>query len=228
MDEAVAPPAGQVRAVERQVGQVFAAGAVVEFGAGLVERPVAVAVPADRGGHFAFGGAEPSAHLMGDGGAGLVVDGADFVQAFGGLAEVHEHVGLFPGGEREQAVVVGFAGGGGGGLEVPPGGGQAAHVDGLPSGQGGSVGQDGGEVLAPAGVQGVAQADGDVGDVGFELGRDGRRAEPAVQQPDGVGFLLEDLDDRGVDVAGAGDLPQQLALLLPALGGHRLVGRRCG
>ena len=78
------------------------------------------------------------------------------------------------------------------------------------------------------GSQGVAQADGDVGDVGFELGRDGWRAEPAVQQADGVGFLLEDLDDRGVDVAGAGDLPQQLALLLPALGGRRLVARRCG
>ena len=147
VDQAVAPPAGQVRAVEREVGQVFAAGAVVEFGRGLVERTVAVHSPADGGGHFAFGGAEPSAHLVRDGGAGLVVDGADFVQAFGGLAEVHEDVGLFPGGEREQAVVICFAGGGGGGLEVPPGGGQAAHVDGLPSGQGGSVGQDGGEVL---------------------------------------------------------------------------------
>jgi hypothetical protein len=124
------------------------------------------------------------------------------------------------------AVVVCFAGGGGGGLEVPPGGGQAAHVDGLPSGQGGSIGQDGGEMLTPAGVQGVAQADGDVGDVGFELGRDGWRSEPAVQQADGVGFLLEDLDDRGVDVAGAGDLAQQLALLLPALGGRRLVAGR--
>ena len=90
MDEAVAPPASQMRAVERQVRKVFAARAVAEFGAGLVERAVAVSVPADCGGHFAFGGAQPPAHLAGEGGVGLVVDGANVVQAFGGLAEVPE------------------------------------------------------------------------------------------------------------------------------------------
>ena len=223
VDEAVAAPAGQVGVVEREVGQVFAAGAVADFGGGQVEGAVAVAVLAGGGGHLAFGGAEPAAHLVRDGGVGLVVDGADLVEGFGGLAEVEQDVCLFPGGEGEQAVVVGFAGGGGGGLEVVPGGGQAAHVDGLPSGQGGGVGQDGGELLAPVGAQGVAQAGAEMGDVGFELGGDRGGAEPAVEQPDGVGLLLQYLDDRVVDVAGAGDLAQQLALLALIIG-ERLRG----
>jgi hypothetical protein len=59
----------------------------------------------------------------------------------------------------------------------------------------------------------VAQAGADVGDLGFEFGRDGGGAKPAVQEPDGVGFLLEYLDDRGIDVASTGDLAQQFALL---------------
>ena len=213
MDQAVATPAGQVGVVEREVGQIFAAGAVAEFGAGLVQGTVTVTVLTAGGGHLAFGGAQPAAHLMRDGGVGLVVDGADLVEGFGGLAEVEQDVCLFPGGEGEQAVVVGFAGGGGGGLEVVPGGVHAAHVDGLPPGERGGVGQHGGELLAPVGHQGVVQADGQMADVGFELGRDRGGAEPAVQEPDGVGLLLQDLHYCGVDVAGAGELAQQVALL---------------
>jgi hypothetical protein len=96
---------------------------------------------------------------------------------------------------------------------VGPCSGQATHVDGLPSGQRGSIGQDSGELSAPVRAQGVVQAGGEVDDVGFQFRRDCGCAEPAVEQADGVGFLLQNLDDRGVDVAGAGDLAQQLALL---------------
>ncbi|HLQ55175.1 MAG TPA: hypothetical protein VK162_13010 [Streptosporangiaceae bacterium] len=67
------------------------------------------------------------------------------------------------------------------------------HVDGLPSGEGGGVGQDGGELLAAVRAERVPQARLDLLDVGFELGRDGRRAEPAVQQADRVGLALQDL-----------------------------------
>ena len=66
---------------------------------------------------------------------GLLVGGPDHGQGFGRAVQVQQHVGLFPRGEGEQARVSGFAGGGGGALEVGPGAGQAAHVDGLPSGQ---------------------------------------------------------------------------------------------
>ena len=59
------------------------------------------------------------------------------------------------------------------------------------------------------------QADSQMADMGFELGRDRGGAEPAVQEPDGVGLLLQDLHDGGVDVAGAGELAQQVALAGP-------------
>ena len=123
-----------------------------------------------RCGHLGFGRAEPAADLVRDGGVGLVVGGADHGECFGRAVQVEQDVGLLPGGEGEQAGVTCFAGGGGGALEVFPGAGQAAHVDGLPSGQGGGVGQDRGELLAVPGAQGVAQAGLDVADVGFELG----------------------------------------------------------
>jgi hypothetical protein len=103
---------------------------------------------------------------------------------------------------------------------VGPCSGQATHVDGLPSGQRGSIGQDSGELSAPVRAQGVVQAGGEVDDVGFQFRRDCGCAEPAVEQADGVGFLLQNLDDRGVDVAGAGDLAQQLALLAAIPGGR--------
>ena len=130
-----------------------------------------------------------------------------------GLVQVQQDVGLLPRRECQQAGVTGLAGGGGGALEVVPGAGQAAHVDGLPSGQGGGVGQDRGELLAVAGAQGVAQAGLDVADVGFELARDGGGAKAAVQEPDGVGLALQDADDGAVDAAGRGDLPEQLGVL---------------
>ena len=63
-----------------------------------------------------------------------VVGGPDHGQGLGRAVQVQQHVGLFPRGEGEQARVTGFAGSGGGTLEVGPGAGQAAHVDGLPSG----------------------------------------------------------------------------------------------
>jgi len=62
--------------------------------------------------------------------------------------QIQQDVGLFPGGEGEQAGVTCFAGRGGGAFEVCPGAWQASQVDGLPSGQGGGVGQDRGELLA--------------------------------------------------------------------------------
>jgi len=54
-------------------------------------------------------------------------------RAFSGAVQVQQHVGLLPRGECQQAGIACFAGGGGA-LEVRPGPGQAAHVDGLPSG----------------------------------------------------------------------------------------------
>ena len=102
----------------------------------------------------------------------------------------------------------GFEGGGGGGLEVVPRGVQVAGVDGLPSGEGGGVGQDQGEVLAAARDEGVVQAVVELGDVGVELGGDGGGAEPAVELADGLGLVLEELDDGVIDVAGAGDAAQ--------------------
>jgi hypothetical protein len=94
-----------------------------------------------------------------------------------------------------------------------PGAGQVAHVDGLPSGQGGRVGQDRGELLAVTRAQGEAQAVLDVADVGFEFACDGGCAEAAVQEPDVVGFALQDADERAVDAAGRGDLPEQFSVL---------------
>src|SRR6266550_7101070 len=64
----------------------------------------------------------------------------------------------------------------------------------------------------------MTQASAEVSDVGFKLGSDCWGAEPAVQQPDGVGFLLQYLDDRVIDVAGAGELAQQLARLVSLAG----------
>ena len=175
-------------------------------------------------GHLCFGGAEPAADLVRDGGAGLLVGGPDHGQRFGRAVQVQQDVGLFPGGEGEQAGVSGFAGGGGGALEVGPGAGQAAHVDGLPSGQRGGVGQGPGELLAVPGAQGVPQAGLDVADVGFQLARDGGGAEAAVQEPDVVGLALQDADDGAVDAAGRGDLPEQLGVLAGT--GHRAAARR--
>ena len=40
-------------------------------------------------------------------------------------------------------------------------------------------------------------------DVGFQLACDGGRAQAAVQEPDVVGFALEDADDGAVDAAAA-------------------------
>src|ERR1035441_2132864 len=62
-------------------------------------------------------------------------------------------------------------------------------------------------------AQGVAQAGLDVGDVGFEFACDGGGAEAAVQEPDGVGFALQDADHAAVDAAGGGDLPEQVGVL---------------
>ena len=84
---------------------------------------------------------------------GFVVDGADHLQRFGRVAEVEQDIRLLACGEGQQAGVSRFAGGGGGALEVIPGVRQVAHVDGLPSGQGGGVGQDGGELVTVAGAQ---------------------------------------------------------------------------
>src|ERR1035441_10179798 len=58
-------------------------------------------------------------------------------------------------------------------------------------------------------AQGVAQAGLDVGDVGFEFACDGGGAEAAVQEPDGVGFALQDADHAaqgGGKQAGGGEL----------------------
>jgi hypothetical protein len=212
-DEAVAAPAGQVGIVQGEVGQVFPGGGVADFLGGAVQGGAAGGFLPGGGGHFGFGGAEPAADLVRDGLVGFVVGGADHGEGFGGTVQIQQDVGLLPGGEREQAGVVCFAGGGGGAFEVGPGVGQACHVDGLPSGQGGGVGQDGGELLAVPGAQGVAQAGLDVGDVGFELARDGGSAEAAVQEPDRVGFALQDADHAAVDAAGRGDLPEQVGVL---------------
>ena len=65
-------------------------------------------------------------------------------------------------------------------------------------------------------------------DVGFELGGDGGGAEPTVQQPDGIGLVLEDLDNRGVDVAGAGDPAQQLRLAWSRAGSRAWAGLAAG
>ena len=224
-DQAVAAPAGQVGLVEGEVRQVLAGGAVADLLGGAVESVAAGRLLPRRCGHLGFGGAEPAADLVRDGGAGLVVGGPDHGEGFGRAVQVQQHVGLLPRGEGQQARVACLAGGGGGALEVRPGAGQAAHVDGLPSGQRGGVGQDRGELLAVAGAQGVPQAGLDVADVGFQLARDGRGAEAAVQQPDVVGFALQDADDGGVDAAGRGDLPEQLGVL-PGPGRRVLRGRR--
>ena len=50
-------------------------------------------------------------------------------------------------------------------------------------------------------------------DVGFELACHGGCAEAAVQEPDVVGFALQDADDGDVDAAGGGDLPEQVGVL---------------
>ncbi len=59
----------------------------------------------------------------------------------------------------------------------------------------------------------MVQAGVQVGDVGVELVGDGGGAEPAVQQADRVGFLLQDGDDGVVEIAGAGDLAQQVVIV---------------
>ena len=127
--------------------------------------------------------------------------------------QVQQDVGLLPRCECQQAGVTGLAGGGDGAFEMFPGAGQAAHVDGLPSGQGGGICQDRGELLAVPGAQGVVQAGLDVVDVGFELACDGGGAEAPVQEPDVVGLALEDADNGAIDAAGRGDLPEQLGVL---------------
>src|SRR5262249_43802133 len=43
--------------------------------------------------------------------------------------------------------------------------------------------------------------------------RDGWGAEAAVQEPDVVGFALQDAKDGAVDAAGRGDLPEQFGVL---------------
>ena len=212
-DQAVAAPAGEVGLVEGEVGEILAGRAVADFLGGAVEGGAAGGFLPGCGCHLGFGCAEPAADLVRDGRAGLVVGGADHGECFGWAVQVQQDVGLLPRGEGEQAGVTCFAGGGGGALEVCPGAGQAAHVDGLPSGQGGGVGEDRGELLAVARAQGVAQAGLDVADVGFELACDGGCAEAAVQEPDVVGFALQDADDGAVDAAGRGDLPEQLGVL---------------
>ena len=162
-DQAVAAPAGQVGLVEGEVREVLTCRAVADFPGGAVEGCAAGGFLSGGGGHFCFGCAEPAAELVRDGGAGFVVGGADHGECFGRAVQVQQDVALFPGGEGEQAGVACFAGGGGGALEVGPGAGQVSHVDGLPSGQGGGVGQDRGELLAVPRAQGVAQAVLDVG-----------------------------------------------------------------
>ena len=194
-------------------GQILAGRAVADFPGGAVEGGAAGGFLPCGCCHLGFGRAEPAADFVRDGRVGLVVGGPDHGECFGRAVQVQQDVGLLPRGEREQAGVTCFAGGGDGALEVFPGAGQAAHVDGLPSGQGGGVGQDRGELLAVAGAQGVAQAGLDVADVGFELACDGGGAEAAVQEPDVVGFALQDADDGAVDAAGGGDLPEQVGVL---------------
>ena len=68
---------------------------------------------------------------------------------------------------------------------------EAAHVDGLPSGQRGGIGQDGGELLPVAGAQRVTQAGLGLADMGLQLGGDGGCTEAAIEQPDRFGFALQ-------------------------------------
>ena len=212
-DQAVAAPAGQVGLVEGEVRQILAGRAMADFPGGAVQGGAAGGLLPCRCGHLSFGRAEPAADFVRDGCVGFLIGGPDHGECFGRAVQVQQDVGLLPRGERQQAGVTCFAGGGDGALEVFPGAGQAAHVDGLPSGQGGGVGQDRGELLAVPGAQGVPQAGLDVADVGFELACDGGGAEAAVQEPDVVGLALEDADDGAVDAAGRGDLPEQLGVL---------------
>jgi len=220
-DQAVAAPAGQVGLVERQIREVFPRRAVSDFLGGVVESFSADWFLSGCGGHLGFGGAEPAADLVWDGGVGLVVGGADHGERFGWAVQVQKYVGLLPRGECQQARVACFAGGGGGALEVGPGAGQAAHVDGLPSGQSRGVREGPGELLPIAGAKGVSQAGLDVADVSFQLARDSRGAEAAVQEPDVVGLALEHADAGAVDAAGRGDLPEQFGVL-PELAGAAL------
>ena len=175
------------------------------------------------GSHLGFCGAQPAADLVRDGGAGLFVGGPDHGQGLGRMVQIQKHIRLLPRGEGKQARVTGFAGGGGGALEVGPGAGQPVHVDGLPSGQRGGVGQGPGELLAVPGAQRVPQDGLDLADVGFQLACHRRSAQAAVQQPDIVGLALQDPDDSGIDTPGRGDLPEQVGIL--AGSGHRDAAR---
>ncbi len=198
-------------------------GRLVELAGGEVQGGVAVAMLADGGGHFGLGGVQPAAELARDAGARLVTGGADLFEGLGGLVEVEQVVGLFPGGEGEQGGVFGFASGGGGGLEAIPRGSELAGVDGLPSGEGGGVAQDQGKVLAAAGGEGVVQGVGELGDVGFEFGGDGGGAEPAVELADGLGLVPKYLDQRFVDVAGGGEAAHKVVGLAGVAAGGRLL-----
>ena len=60
----------------------------------------------------------------------------------------------------------------------------------------------------------------ELSNVGFELGRNSGRAELAIEQADRVGLLLQKLDHRRVQVAGAGDVPQQFGSLVGIIDLH--------
>ncbi len=123
-----------MRFVESEVRKIVTARTVGDFAGGQVEGTAAFGFKPSGGGHFGLGGQEPAAYLVRYRGAGFLIGGLDHCEGLGWLLEVKQDVGLFSCGEGKQAVVGGLAGGPGSALEVCPCPGEAAHVDGLPSG----------------------------------------------------------------------------------------------
>ena len=119
--------------VQREVGQVLAAGTVLDLFGGQVERATAGSLLARGCGHLSFGCVQPRLDLVRDRCACLVMGGADHGQGVLIFAEIGQDVGLFPSGVREQALVVGLAGGCGCSFIVLPGRGELSRVDGLPA-----------------------------------------------------------------------------------------------
>ena len=127
----------------------------------------AVALLPGNGGHLPLCRTQPAADLVRYCGVGLVVDRTNHFESFVAAVQIEQDVSLLACGERQEGRVACFPRSGGGALEVIPRGGEASHIDGLPSGEGGSVGQDGGELTSVAWAQGVAQAGLDLADVGL-------------------------------------------------------------
>lgn len=120
-DQAVATPAGEVDCVQREVGQVLAARPVLDLFGGPVERAAAGSLLARSSGHLPFGCVQPCFDLVRDGCACLVMGGADHGQGVLIFTKIGQDVGLFPGGVRKQALIVGLAGGCGGSFIMLPG-----------------------------------------------------------------------------------------------------------